>query len=132
MNLCDRWNAIIKKLATRLREVLIELNIFLLRDFGNNIDRITAKHLGRWATRLYIVLFIITMAILFLYAVVQTQTITKTFDKPSLYRYNNLIRNYGNKLKCSCSLIASKYDRFIQIEPIFHEVRNGFIFIHIQ
>ena len=125
MNFFGRLKATIRKLPTRLYEVLANLNIFLLRDLGSNIDLITAKRLGRWATRLYIVLLIITMIILFLYAVVQPQTVTKTFDKPPLNHYNNLIKNYGNILKCSCSLIASKHDRFIKIEPIFHEVRKN-------
>lgn len=132
MTFFGRLKATIRNLSTRLHEVLANLNIFLLRDLGSNIDLIKAKRLGRWATRLYIVLLIITMIILFLYAVIQPQTVTKTFDKPSLNHYNNLIRNYGNGLKCSCSLIASKHDQFTKIEPIFHEVRKNIIFIHSQ
>jgi hypothetical protein len=112
-----------KSLVTHLYKVLVDLNIFLLRDFDNNIDRMTAKRLGQWSTRLYVVLFIIPMIILFLYGVIQPQTMTKTFDKPSLNFYNNLLEDYGTELKCSCSSIASIRNRFIKIEPIFHEVR---------
>ncbi|CAF4357303.1 unnamed protein product [Rotaria sp. Silwood2] len=36
--------------------------------------------------------------------------------------YNDLIQKYGNKLKCSCSLIASPRNRFVNIEAKFHEI----------
>ncbi len=108
-----------------LYDTIVKLNIFLLRDFGSNINRTTAKRLGEWATRLYIVLFVTSITILVLYAAVQSQVLTKTFDKPSFDVYNRLIKNYGDDLKCSCSIIASTYDQFVKIEPIFHQVRRN-------
>ncbi|CAF2889456.1 unnamed protein product [Rotaria sp. Silwood2] len=39
-----------------------------------------------------------------------------------LHLYNDLIQKYGNKLKCSCSLIASPRNRFVNIEAKFHEI----------
>ncbi|CAF0893736.1 unnamed protein product [Rotaria sordida] len=98
------------------------LNIFPLRYFGSNVDRRIAKYLGKLATRLYIILFIIGLAILTLYTIVRPQIITKTFDKPSFYLYNKLKKEYQDKLKCSCSVIASKYKQFVQIEAIFHQI----------
>ncbi|CAF1506657.1 unnamed protein product, partial [Adineta steineri] len=89
---------------------------------GSGMDRITAKHLGRWATRLYIALFISGLIILTIYSAVQPQVVTKTFNSPSFSIYNDSKQKYGDELKCPCSVIASPYDQFIEIEPIFHEV----------
>ncbi|CAF4078850.1 unnamed protein product, partial [Adineta steineri] len=87
----------------------------------SNVDPIKAKRLGRWATRLYIALFIGGLSILTIYNLIQPQMMTKTFDKPSFNVYKNLKKLYGDELKCPCSVIASVYSQFIEIEPIFHE-----------
>ncbi|CAF1447943.1 unnamed protein product [Rotaria sp. Silwood1] len=96
--------------------------MFLLRDFGSDVDRTIAKYLGKLATRLYIILFIIGLGILTLYTIVRPQTMTKTFDKPSFHLYNQLKQEYVDRLKCSCSVIASKYKQFVHIEAIFHQI----------
>ncbi|CAF4118950.1 unnamed protein product, partial [Adineta steineri] len=110
-----------RSLIKLLRTTLIDLNLFSLRDMGSGTDRITAKHLGRWATRLYIALFISGLSFLTIYSVVQPQVVTKTFNRPSFSIYNDSKQKYGDELKCPCSVIASPYDQFIEIEPIFHK-----------
>ncbi|CAF4149603.1 unnamed protein product, partial [Adineta steineri] len=72
-----------------------------LRLITPNVDPITAKRLGRWATRLYIALFIGGLGVLTV--------------------YKDLKQLYGDKLKCPCSVIASVYSRFMEIKPIFHK-----------
>ena len=94
-----------------------------MRDLGSNTDRTRAKHIGKWSTRLYFTLFIVGLGILTLYTIIQPETLTKTFDKPSLNLYNELKSKYKDKLKCSCSIIASKYEQFVQINVLFHQVR---------
>ncbi|CAF1146705.1 unnamed protein product [Adineta steineri] len=111
-----------RSLIKLLRTTLIDLNIFSLRDMGSGMDRIIAKRLGQWATRLYIALFIGGLSILTIYTVVQPQVVTKTFNKPSFRFYNDSRQKYGDELKCPCSVIASTYDQFIEIEPIFHAI----------
>ncbi|CAF4110386.1 unnamed protein product, partial [Adineta steineri] len=115
----DRMGIMIRKLIKLLSTKLIELNVFSTRDFGSNTDQITAKRYGRWATRLYIILFLICLIILIFYTTIQPHSLTKTFDQPSFIRYTHLKKTYGNKLKCSCSKIASTYDRFVEIKPEF-------------
>ncbi|CAF3511919.1 unnamed protein product [Adineta steineri] len=73
-----------------------------LRLITPNVDPITAKRLGRWATRLYIALFIGGLGVLTV--------------------YKDLKQLYGDKLKCPCSVIASVYSRFMEIKPIFHKI----------
>ena len=102
---------------------VLNLNIFSARHLGSNIDRATTKYLGKWATRIYIVLFLTGLSILTLYTILIPQTTTKTFNKPSFTSYNQLKQQYGDKLKCSCSIIASKYAQFTWITPVFHQVR---------
>ncbi|CAF1463585.1 unnamed protein product [Adineta steineri] len=81
-----------------------------------------AKRLGQWATRLYIVLFLVGLAILAVFTIVKPEPLTKTFDEPSIDEYNQLFQRYGDKLKCSCSSITSTYNQFANIEATFHEI----------
>ncbi|CAF1076407.1 unnamed protein product [Adineta ricciae] len=100
----------------------ILLNVFSIRDFGSHADRATAKHLGKWATRLYFVLLILGLTILTLYTIIQPQTVTTTFDKPSFKSYTQLEQKYGEKFKCTCSKIATKYNEFTKINAEFHKI----------
>ncbi|CAF4176868.1 unnamed protein product, partial [Adineta steineri] len=98
-------------LRTFVSTKLIGLNMFPLWAFGNNTNRVTATRLGQRATRLYIILLIISFAIIIFYTVIQPQILTKTFDKPSFDVYNRLARDHGTTLECSCSVISTTYDR---------------------
>lgn len=117
-----------QKLIKGFYTKLIDFNIYTTRDFGSNVNRLMVKSLGQWATRLYIVVLIIGLATFAVYTVIQPETLTKTFDKPSFDEYNYLRQTHGDKLECSCSIIASKYDHFVQIEPVFHQVRKSHYF----
>ncbi|CAF1313680.1 unnamed protein product [Adineta ricciae] len=118
----DRLKFLIRNLNTLFHSTIINLNIFRRRDFSSNLDQIRAKYLGQWATRLYIVLLVIGITIVILFTITQPRTITETFDKPSIDEYNHLLTIYGNKLECSCSFISSSYNKFVKIEPKFHEI----------
>ncbi|CAF1238357.1 unnamed protein product [Adineta ricciae] len=124
----DQLKTWIRHLIKLLRSTLVTLNIFPLRDLGSHRDRETAKRYGQWATRLYILLLIASHTILIFYTIVQQRTSRTTYLKPDLFYYNHLREIYGDQLKCSCSQIASTYDRFVKIEPIFHSVcRSNFV-----
>ena len=96
--------------------------MFPLRTFGSNIDRLGAKRLGQLSTRLYIVLLIISLIIPSLYTIVQPQTLTNTFGRPSFDLYNGLLVEHSNSLQCPCSSISSMYKYYVTIESIFHQV----------
>jgi hypothetical protein len=121
-NIFNRLKSTIQKLVTFVYNSLAHLNIFSVRDFGSNIDRMTAKRLGQWSTVLYMIVFVIGIAILTLYIMFQAETFTKTFNKPSLDLYKDLFQQYEDQLKCSCSSIPSINDRFIKVEAILHDV----------
>ncbi|UJR15994.1 hypothetical protein I4U23_002913 [Adineta vaga] len=118
----DQMKTTVKNVVVYVYDQAINMNIFSMRDLGSNIDRNTAKQLGKWATRLHIALFIVGLAILTLHTSIQPQTVTRIFNKPSFNSYNKLRKEYGDQLKCSCSVIASKYNQFVQIEPIYHQI----------
>ncbi|CAF1591785.1 unnamed protein product, partial [Adineta steineri] len=89
---------------------------------SSSIDRMAAKRLGQWATRLYIVLFLIGLGIPGLYAIIQAQTLTKTYVKPSFKLYEQLQHDHENALECPCSSIATTYNEFVKIDARFHEI----------
>ena len=103
---------------------LVNLNLFSIWNFGSKVNRITAQHLGQWSTRIYIVLICVGVGMLSLYTIIRPETLTKTLDTPSLEKLIHLKQIYGNKLKCPCATIASKYHYFVQIHPIFHPVNE--------
>ncbi|CAF1451279.1 unnamed protein product, partial [Adineta steineri] len=100
----------------------MNLNLFTVRDFSSSIDRMAAKRLGQWASRLYIVLLIIGLSIPALYAIIQSQILTKTYVKPSFKLYEKLQHDHENALECPCSSIATTYNEFVKIDARFHQV----------
>ncbi|CAF1013972.1 unnamed protein product [Adineta ricciae] len=119
---CSHLKRISKEVFSFIYKTVIQLNVFSIRDFGSHTDRATAKHLGKWATRLYFVLLILGLTILTLYTIIQPQTVTITFDKPSFESYTQLEQKYGEKFKCTCSKIATKYSEFTKINAEFHKI----------
>ncbi|CAF1350011.1 unnamed protein product, partial [Adineta ricciae] len=118
----SRLKTMIKNLIKLIRTTLVEMNIFTSRDLGSDVDRITAKRYGQWATRLYFILFLSGLTILIFYTIIQPHTLTKNFNKPSFIYYNHLRKIYADELRCTCSKIASTYNQFAQIEPLFHPI----------
>jgi hypothetical protein len=100
------------------------LNLFPLRSFETNNDRLNAKYLGQLATRLYMALLCIGLSILAFYTIIQPSLLTKTFVKPSIDIFKRLMKDHSDTLICPCSSISTPYDRFVQIEPSFHPVRR--------
>lgn len=105
--LFDRVKQVLYKLVTFFYTTPINLNIFPLRTFGNNINRMNAIHLGKLTTRLYIVLLLISFAILSQYTVNQPQVMTRAFVKPSLDIFNDLLIDHSDTLQCPWSSISS-------------------------
>ena len=123
MKLFDRIKVTCQQRFLLVQTLLINLNLYPLRTFQNHVDQTTAKRLGRWATRLYIGLLVISLVTLVIYTAIQPRILTATFDSPSFHTYNRLARDHGETLQCTCSSIATAYDRFVTIEPLFHQVK---------
>lgn len=122
--LTDRVKETPSKIVTLLRTALVNLNIFPIRTFAANTDRHQAKYLGIVSTRVYIVLLIIGCPILALYTLIKPQILTVNIKKPSLTLYKSLLLEHLDTLRCSCFTTSSTYNRFMNIEPLFHQVRR--------
>jgi hypothetical protein len=119
----------VKKILQSLWKVVVNLNLFPARVFDSRMDRSTAKHLGQWSTRLYILVLSTALTTLTFRTFVSPKLFTKTYANPSLDLYKNLVTDHGNTLQCPCSLSSSPYSRFLQIEAGFHPVKRK-IFPH--
>ncbi|UJR38908.1 hypothetical protein I4U23_031576 [Adineta vaga] len=118
----NRIKQMMRNLIMKSYTTLINVNIFPIRTFGSNIDRLQSKSLGRWATRLYIILLIISFVIFSFYMIIQPRILTKTVSQPSLMIYNRLLAEYDDTIQCPCSSVSSLYNKFINIRPEFHEI----------
>jgi hypothetical protein len=122
VKLCDRVKKGIRSFFNRLISISINLNMFTRSAFHVSVDRITFERYGRWSTRLYAILLIASLTFIVLYTAVRPRILTHTYNSPSLTTYQNLLRTHSDTLRCPCSTISSRYDRFIKIQPVFHEV----------
>lgn len=114
----------VKRVLQSLLKAVIRLNLFPARVFGSRMDQLTAKHLGQWSTRLYVLVLAIVLTILTFRTLVSPKIFTKTFANPSQHTYKNLITDHRNTLQCPCSRISIPYRRFLQIDAQFHPVRR--------
>ena len=112
----------LRKLYTHVRNKMMELSFFPLRDFGSDTDRITAKHLGQWTSRLYMILLAVIFLTIIMYTFIHPQIVTQTFPRPSLQIYRGFTQDHSATLRCPCSSISSTYDRYVTIKPRFHQV----------
>jgi hypothetical protein len=121
----NRMKLKLSKVFTGLRNKMMELNFFPLRDFGSDTDRITAKRLGQWTTSLYVILLAVIFLIIIMYTFIRPQIVTQTIARPSLTIYRGLTQDHSATLRCPCSSISSTYDRYVTIEPQFHQVSQS-------
>ena len=117
----------VKKVLQTLLKVVVDSNIFSAGAFGGQVERSTAKRLGQWSTRLYILLLAAALIILTLRAMISPETFTNTYPNPSLGTYTKLVTNHRSTLQCPCSRISSPYSRFLQIEARFHRVSRTLV-----
>ncbi|CAF3770758.1 unnamed protein product [Adineta steineri] len=105
----------IRSLFTKLKKLLQELNLF---NSGSN-DVLKIKNEKR-STRLYLILLIISTIILTFYYCIIPFLNTVIIPSPSFNEYSTLIK-YPT-LKCPCSNIVIEYNKFLEIEPLYHEL----------
>lgn len=79
------------------------------------------KH-ERWSTRVNIVLLVAILCIIATYTGLGNQTTYVIVKNPSYKTFLSLESMYPNTLQCPCSVIAIKYDTFVQLQPTFHQV----------
>ncbi|CAF4256013.1 unnamed protein product, partial [Adineta steineri] len=74
------------------------------------------------STRLFIILLILSLAVLLLYNSLINVTQTVNVKAPTMTKYLELYSTYSQALICPCTQISINYDTFISIEYTFHQV----------
>jgi hypothetical protein len=74
------------------------------------------------STRLYIILAMISLVILTVYTSISNQIENKTVAFPSQSLYESLQKKYAGSLKCPCTEISILHEKFVKIDPSFHQV----------
>src|SRR5690349_13161599 len=105
----------------QLRELharLLALNLYYRRYRSSEL---TVKKEVR-ATRFYILLFISTFIILFLYNVLGEETVTINVQHPTQTTYEQLFLSFGSSLQCPCSQISISYRSFVTMSTTLHPI----------
>ncbi|CAF1007772.1 unnamed protein product [Adineta steineri] len=101
----------------RIRDWLKKVNVF---DDTNRAVSIEQQCL---ATRVYILLLIISLVILVIYTSLTYYLSTFTITNPSFEQYQQLQQRYGSDaVSCPCSRSSITYSAFIKLECDFHPV----------
>ena len=83
------------------------------------------------STRIFILLFTLSLTILILYTSLVTVTKTVTIDTPSLTQYSELYSKHSQTLVCPCTQISIKYDRVLSVNYTLHQVCASFLVTEI-
>ena len=76
----------------------------------------------RHATRLYILLIVVSLVILTFYSLLIKQIASSTVSHPTEFEYSQLQQMYPHSLQCPCTSISTPYSTFITIQPQYHQV----------
>lgn len=100
-----------------IKSIFINLNLFQSSDRSPEAIR----H-QRLSTKIFLCLLIGSLFILLLFTTISEQTTSKTYQRPSYTNYEQLYKEYSDKLICPCTEITPTYSSFINVAPIYHPV----------
>ncbi|CAF3912120.1 unnamed protein product [Adineta steineri] len=104
-------------IGTKIRDWLKKVNVF------DNTNRAVSIEQQCLATRVYILLLIISLIILVIYTSLTYYLSTFTITNPSFEQYQQLQQRYGSDaVSCPCSRSSITYSAFIKLECDFHPV----------
>jgi hypothetical protein len=76
----------------------------------------------RISTRLFIIIFSISLVILLLYTSLIKVTKTVSVEAPSFAQYAHLNSTYSQTLACPCSKISINYGKFLHVKYTLHQI----------
>jgi hypothetical protein len=103
-----------------VKRILTELNLFKINSNDDN-DQSQIRY-QRIATRIYIVLIVLSLVIITLCLVLIPQTYIKTIKDPTQAKFSHYHSLYPSSLQCPCSSISIPYNVFLTIEPRYHQM----------
>ncbi|CAF4021473.1 unnamed protein product [Adineta steineri] len=110
----------LKMLFQRIKGKLLEFNLF--KSIPRSTDE-TILRQQRHTTRLYLVLLLVTSITLIFCAFLESITISKTIELPSLETFIQLNKEYPLTLDCPCGHTSFEYKQFFSdIEVEYHEI----------
>ncbi|CAF1436855.1 unnamed protein product [Adineta ricciae] len=104
-------------LSQLCKSKLIQMNIF--RNKSTDLHLIRKQILS---TRLYLITFSIILLICVFYTSLKSKLITNKLLLTHLTEYEQLYMKHPNTLICPCSEISIKYEEFIKLTPVYHEI----------
>lgn len=86
------------------------------------------KFLGIWASRVYAILLVLTVATLAFYALITPHTHSVTISTPSLATFEKLHSTYQDTLSCPCTKFETSNSNItILSPPRFHQVSSNYL-----
>ena len=95
---------------------LKQLNLFKKFDATRNDPY--ELQTSRLATRIFLIVFILTMCILLIYALVSVRTQSFTILQPSQSTFENLYMEYSSEVKCICKQSFISYENFLSFSHL--------------
>lgn len=107
-----------KRIIHSVLDYLKKLNVYV----ATNED--TAEHRQNQiiATRLFLILFVISLISLVGYASLTLQLTTITLANPSQSTFETFSSIYPNTLVCPCLQTSIQVDKFIHVHVLYHQV----------
>jgi hypothetical protein len=106
---------------------IVQLGIDFLKQFNiyvaANEDTIEERQDQITATRIFLVLFIVSLIGLVGYTSLSLQLTTVQIDNPSQSDFEELYSNYPNTLVCPCSQTSIQVDIFVNVTVSYHQVK---------
>ena len=76
-----------------------------------------------WATRIYVLLFIVTFLLILLFSSLSLQSSISTVQSPTESTFERLHQLYGSRsLSCRCSQSSISYNTFLNVSADYHQV----------
>ncbi|UJR34748.1 hypothetical protein I4U23_027526 [Adineta vaga] len=108
-----------KEFFQLLKQNLIELNFFKSAPPSTDQNIVLQQ---RITTRLYLILFFLSLIILIIFRSIKPQTIHSTKHLPTLNDFFLLDKQYSQTLHCPCSQITIPYKYLMKIQPEYLEI----------
>jgi len=89
-------------------------------------DPVTILQHQKYTTRLYVILLMCSVYILFYTNLSQTQRRTVIIENIDLNTFNQLYLEYEETLSCPCSEVTISYETFVSNNVIFHDICSSF------
>ena len=100
-----------------LGKKIAKLNIF---DTETNDDDEQRKQII--STRVYLFLLTSLLIVFILFTSLPYHSNIITMPTPTLRQYEQLAQSFSSSLRCPCKSISIPYEKFISINPVYHEI----------